>query len=304
MVLVEKELYRLNLIKIIIILLTFVIIAGGIYCIKYNSIWIELFATFCIFYFLVCLYCHTLYCDYLVKTAYNLIAATFGYQSQKEIEDCKTEEEFKVAIKDYDVEKEIFSNVVFKFNLFRKYRYIEYADYLLRGIRDNYKFTIQDFLLKFKRNYIRTNIQTRYKQLTVDTMFPISCNIIIKKNKLIKWGSIKKLKRMEIENKEFNKCYEIYTNDFEEAKNILNENFLFELLRYDKIYGRKIEIILTPKKLFLLDQISVWDLIFKQSWHWNIFVSPKKQINKIWNNINNFLNILSVISLLDKKNSV
>lgn len=302
--LVKKELHRLNLIKIIVVLFTFAIIAGGIYCIGYNPVWSGFFATLLLTYFLVLLYCNILYCDYLVKTAYILIATTFGYQSQKEIEECRTEEEFKIAIKDFDAKAKIFSNVVFKCGLFRKYRCIEYVDYLLSGIRDNYKFTIQDFLLKFKRNYIRTNIHTRYKQLTVDTMFPINCNIIIKKNKLIKLGLIKKLKPMRIGNKEFEKNYEIYTDNFEEAKDILNENFLFELLKYNKLYGKKIEIIITPKIIFLLDQITIWDLIFKQSWHWDMIISPKKQFDRIWNDINNFLNILSLISLLDKKSDI
>ena len=179
--LVKKELFRLNLIKIIIVLLTFIVVGGIVYFINYKSVWAELFGTFCGFYLIVFLYCHILYCDDLVKTAYILIAETFSYQSQKEIEKCQTEEEFNAVIKEFDIEKKIFSDAVFKFGLFRKKWDIEYVDYLLRGTRDNYKFTVQDFLLKFTRKHIKT----RYKQLTVDTVFPINCNIIIRRNKLI-----------------------------------------------------------------------------------------------------------------------
>ncbi len=297
MELVKKELRILNLIKIIIVFFTVIVIVGTGYCIYYRPIWQDLFCTFYIFYFLVCLYCHIVYCDDLVKTAYILIAETFGYQSQKEIEECQTEEEFKIAIKEFDIEKKIFSDAVFKFGLFRKKWDIEYVDYLLMGTRDNYKFTVQDFLLKFTRKHIKT----RYKQLTVDTVFPINCNIIIRRSKLIKWCSIKKLKQIQIGDEEFEKCYEIYTDNLEEAQKLLNEDFIFELLKYNKIYGRRIEVIITPKKIFLLNRIRFWELIFKQDWHWNIFVSPKKEFNKIWADIDNFLNVLPIVSLLGKK---
>lgn len=294
--LVKKELFKLNLARFLIISLTLVTIAGLIYCIKYEPSWSKLLGEIGAFYFLIFIFSYGYYLDYVLETAYILLTRNFGFEIEKKMEDFPSKKEYKAATKEYEIEKAIFSGVAFRLGLFMRLWNIEYDNYL-KGTRDNYKFTIQDFTLGFTRR----RRDARYKQLTIDTPFSIKCDIIIRKNRLIKWNLISRLKQMKIQNREFEKCYETFTNNFEEAQKLLNEDFIFELLKYNKIYGRHIEVIITPKKIFLLNEISVWDLIFRQSWNWNIFASPKKQINKIWADIDNFLNVLPVVSLLGTK---
>ena len=296
MQLVKKELFRLNLARFLIISLTLVTVVGLVYCIKYEPPWFEFFVAFCGLYFFIFIFSYGYYLNYVLETSYLLLTRNFGFEIEKKMEDFPSKKEYKAATKEYEIEKAIFSGVAFRLGLFMRLWNIEY-DNFLKGTRDNYKFTMQDFTLGFTTRHR----DARYKQLTIDTPFPIKCDIIIRKNRLIKWNLINRLKQMKIQNREFEKCYETFTNNFEEAQKLLNEDFIYELLKYNKMYGRQIEVIITPKKIFLLNQISVWDLIFRQSWNWNIFASPKKQFNKIWADIDNFLNVLPVVSFLGKK---
>lgn len=164
----------------------------------------------------------------------------------------------------------------------------------LKGEIENRQFILQEISWEVpgrKKHGTTYDTVARYMLLTVDTPFSINCNILIKKNTILKWG-IKKLKRVKIENQEFEKYYDVYSDDPGTAFTILNQDFINNLLYHKKVHKNLIELLITPEKVFLHQNIKE-PLI-----NLDLFISPMALCQKKIGNINSKLSILPILNLL------
>lgn len=226
----------------------------------------------------VFIYCLSKYNEFARKTAYNIIAKHF---SQAEY--------------DLGVEKGItFEDACKTFGLLPRSGYIKWHNHL-RGEKDKKVFSLADISFMTIRGRTGYATSAQYMLLTIPQKPANICHILIKRNKILKWG-VKGLKRLKLEHKEFKKMYDVYTNEPETAINLLNPVFLQALISYVQISKKKAELIITPKQIFVFYNTGIWKKLFS----FIIFLSSRKQCEKILREINDVLNIIPTISLMIK----
>ena len=176
--------------------------------------------------------------------------------------------------------------------------YVRFDKHNLQGEIGNHKFILQDVswidLTPGSGDNRRQTekIIAQYSLLITESPCPVNCNILIKKNTILKWG-INKLKRIKIENEEFEKYYDVYTDNPEMALNVLDGEFFQQLLNHKKITKDQVEILMTPQNIFLHQKE-----IEKGVFNYNIFISPMALCQKKIDNINAKLNVLPILNLL------
>ncbi len=225
-------------------------------------------------------FCLSRYNRAVMNTAYRIIAGNFGW-------------EMYTGGPQLEIIYSLYQNCLIKFGLLHDRGHVQFNDNI-QGQIENYKFTLENISWIEPRRRKHREVDTtvaEYNLLTTDTPFQVDCNILIKKNTILKWG-IKKLDRLKIENKEFEKYYDVYTDKPETALGILNGDFLWSLLNYNKINKRTIELIITPKQVFFYQNTGMYC---------NILSSPRTQCQKVLKNISTQLNVLSLLKLLVKK---
>ncbi len=225
-------------------------------------------------------FCLSRYKRAVMNTAYRIIAGNFGW-------------DMYTGGPQLEIIYSLYQNCLIKFGLLHDRGHVQFNDNI-QGQIENYKFTLENISWiepRRTKHGERDTTVAEYNLLTTDTPCPIDCNILIKKNTMLKWG-IKKLERLKIENKEFEKYYDVYTDNPEIALGILSGDFLYTLLNYNRINKRTIELIITPKQVFFYQNTGMYC---------NILSSPRTQCQKVLQNINTQLNILSLLNLLTNK---
>lgn len=192
----------------------------------------------------------------------------------------------------------IYQNIIKNFGLLDRGGHVNF-DNRLEGEIENYKFIMQDVSWnepKRSKYGRRNEIVAEYFLLILDNTFNINCNILIKKNKILKWG-ISKLKRIKIEDKEFEKYYDAYTDDPATALTVLNPEFIRNLLYYKQVRKNHVEILITPKNIFLHQK----PIENEERLNWNIFIHPMDLCQRKIEKINEKFNTLSLLNLLNNK---
>ena len=226
----------------------------------------------------VFIYCLSKYNEFTRKTAYNIIAKHF---SQAEY--------------DLGLEKGItFEDACKTFGLLPQSGYIKWHNHL-RGEKDKKIFSLADISFMTIRGRTGYATSAQYMLLTIPQKPTSSCYVLIKRNKMLKWG-IKGLKRLKLGHKEFEKMYDVYTNEPETAINLLNPVFLQALISYVQTSKKKAELIIAPRQIFVFYNTGIWKKLFS----FIIFLSSRKQCEKILKEINDVLSIISSMSLMIK----
>lgn len=226
------------------------------------------------------------YARSVTKTVFHVIADDFGWQ---------------VCDNDLQVSNinDSYQDYVLEFGLLSSSGYVKFNN-ALKGEINNYKFILQDIswmIPKQTKNGGRIDkTSAKYSLLMIDNIFGVNCDIVIKKNTMLKWG-VRELKRITIDNKEFEKYYDVYTDDPGAAISALNWEFLFYLLSYKQSHKDLAEILITPKYIFIHQKSIEKD----GPSGYNIFTSPMKLCLKKEEKINAKLDILQALDLLNKK---
>lgn len=224
------------------------------------------------------------YSSAVTEAAYNIIADNSGWKIY--YDDSK-----------FNNINKVYQNLIKDFGLLANSGHVDFDNHL-EGEIENYKFIMQDISWEEPRSskHGKRDVSVaEYSLLMIDNTFNINCNILIKKNKMLKWG-ISKLKRIKIEDKEFEKYYDAYTDDPATALTVLNPEFIKNLLYYKQVRKNHVEILITPATIFVHQKS-----IESEKSFWNIFVNPMELCQKNIENINAKFNILSLISLLNNK---
>jgi len=221
------------------------------------------------------IYCLSKYKENVRKTAYHLIAQHLNYQLFKQPMDYAWKENLLDTI-----------SVLFQEG------YNEWHNFL-QGIQNTHVFTLQDISWIGGSNTPGTRGQ--YTLLTVTPTHPIDCRIVLKKKTLLKRG-MKNLivKRMNLQDKEIEKLYDVYADQQEHATMLLNPAFTQALAQYIRTHKKQPELIITPQQICILYNTGIWKKLFSLV----IFRNPRVQCEKILKEITNVLDILPVISLL------
>lgn len=228
--------------------------------------------------FFVFIYFLSKYKEAVRKTAYQLIAQHLNYQL------------FKQPM-DYKWKEELLENV----SVLLPGGYIEWHNFL-QGTQDGHALTLQDISWIMPRGGTNSpGTKGQYTLLTVTPTQPLGCNIVLKKKTLFKWG-MKGLivKRMNLQDKEIEKLYDVYADQQEQATMLLSPAFTQALTQYIRIHKKQPELIITPQQICVLYNTGIWKKLLSLV----IFRSPRVQCEKILKEITNVLDILSVISLL------
>lgn len=228
--------------------------------------------------FFAFIYCLSKYKEVVRKTAYHLIAQHLNYQL------------FKQPM-DYKWKEELLENV----SILLYGGYVEWHNFL-QGTQNGHALTLQDISLITPRGGTNSpGTKGQYTLLTVTPIQPLGCNIVLKKKTLLKWG-MKGLivKRMNLQDKEIEKLYDVYADQQEQATMLLSSAFTQALAQYIRIHKKQPELIITPHQICVLYNTGVWKKLLSLA----IFRSPRVQCEKILKEITNVLDILSVISLL------
>lgn len=191
-----------------------------------------------------------------------------------------------------------YQNFIQEFGLLPESGHVKFQNHL-EGEIENRKFILQDISWvapKRTRTGKRDDDVARYSLLITDNTFQINCNILIKKNTILKWG-IKKLERIKIEDKEFEKYYDVYTDAPAIALGVLNPEFIKNLMYHKKVCKNMAEILITPETVFVHQK----SIESEERLNWNIFIPPMELCRKKIEHINSRLNILQLLNLLNNK---
>ena len=227
----------------------------------------------------VFIYCLYKYKESVRKTAYFLITQHYNWRLLHSQEDNS------------------FEKITAELGLLRENEYIEPRNLLLQGEKDRHTFTLQDISWMAIRGSKAARgpvTKAQYTLLTVPLNAPIPCKILIKKNRLFKWG-IKNLERLKLQDKEFEKLYDVYTDRSNKTATLLQRGFIQALLQYVHTTKKGTELIITHKKIFVLYNTGIWKKLFSPV----IFRHPRVQCEKIFKEINDMLGILPALSLLE-----
>jgi len=228
--------------------------------------------------FFAFIYCLSKYKEAVRKTAYHLIAQHLNYQL------------FKQPM-DYKWKEELLENV----SILLYGGYVEWHNFL-QGTQNGHALTLQDISLITPRGGTNSpGTKGQYTLLTVTPIQPLGCNIVLKKKTLLKRG-MKDLivKRMNLQDKEIEKLYDVYADQQEHATMLLNPAFTQALAQYIRTHKKQPELIITPQQICILYNTGIWKKLFSLV----IFRNPRVQCEKILKEITNVLDILPVISLL------
>ncbi|MBO4707832.1 MAG: DUF3137 domain-containing protein [Elusimicrobiaceae bacterium] len=231
---------------------------------------------------IISIFCLSKYNKAVINTSYCLIANNLGWEIHN-------------GAAGWKLMYNLYQNCLKNFGLLHGKGHVQFNN-SLQGEIENYKFTLDNISWiepESTKHGEKDTTVAEYNLLTIDTPCPINCNILIKKNSMLKWG-IKNLSRMKIENDEFEKYYDVYTDNPEMALGVLSVDFLGSLLDYNQIYKKLIEIIITPTKIFLYQNDGPWNKMFSH----NIFLSPRIHCQKEIEKINIELNALSILDSL------
>jgi hypothetical protein len=225
------------------------------------------------------LYCLSKYKESVRKTAYFLITQHYNWRLLHSKEDIS------------------FEKTATEFGLLRENEYIEPQNLFLQGEKDRHTFTLQDISWMAIRGSQAARgpvTKAQYTLLTVPLNDPIPCKILIKKNRLFKWG-IKNLERLKLQDKEFEKLYDVYTDRPNKTTSLLQRGFIQALVAVCSRHQKGMELIITHKKIFVLYNTGIWGKLFGPV----IFRHPRVQCEEIFKEINDMLDILSILSLLE-----
>ena len=189
-----------------------------------------------------------------------------------------------------------FEQAIAKFGLLPENEFINWHNYL-QGEKGQQPFTLQDMSWMAIRGRGAGQGPVTKAQYTLITVFPkhiLTCSILIRKHKLFK-GKLKHLERLKLQDKEFEKLYDIFTDIPPLAIGLLQPKFTQALLRYVHTTKKQVELIVTPDAIFALYNTGIWKKLFSTV----VFRHPRIQCEKIFKEINDMLDILSVISLLE-----
>lgn len=228
--------------------------------------------------FFAFIYCLSKYKEAVRKTAYHLIAQHLNCQLLKQP-------------MDYAWKEKLLEDV----SVLLHGGYIEWHNFL-QGTQNGHALTLQDISLITPRGGTNSpGTKGQYTLLTVTPIQPLGCHIVLKKKTLLKWG-MKGLivKRMNLQDKEIEKLYDVYADQQEQATMLLSSAFTQALAQYIRIHKKQPELIITPQQICVLYNTGVWKKLLSLV----IFRSPRVQCEKILKEITNVLDILSVISLL------
>ena len=248
--------------------------------IELNTIWVLII----ILLFLLPIILINIYSSSVTNAAYEIIADNSGWRIYHD------DSRF------YSINSS-YQNSIKKFGLLPSSGHVKFKKHL-EGEIENRKFILQDISWEEPRStkHGKRDVSVaEYSLLMIDNTFNINCNILIKKNKILKWG-ISKLKRIKIEDKEFEKYYDAYTDDPTTALTVLNPEFIRNLLYYKQVRKNHVEILITPATIFVHQKS-----IESEKSFWNIFVNPMELCRKNIENINAKFNILSLINFLNNK---
>lgn len=222
-------------------------------------------------------YCLSKYNEAVRKTAYHLIVRYFHWS----LFHTGPKEEFS------------FEDTCKALGLLPNDGYIMWHNFL-QGERNGLNFSLSDISWMVVQGRTHSHsTKAQYTLLTVPQKNPIACTILLRRNKLFKWG-IKDLKRLQLQDKTFEKTYDTYTDQPEEATALLNPSFTQSLLHYVQTSKKQVELILTPQHVFVFHNTGIWKKLFSLV----IFRSPRVQCDKILKEITDTLDILPTISLL------
>ena len=224
----------------------------------------------------VFIYCLSKYNEFARKTAYEIIAKHFS-QAEYDLG-------FKNGV--------TFEDICKIFGLLPRSGYIKWHN-RLHGEKDKKIFSLADISFMTIRGRTGHATSAQYTVLTLLQKSTGTCEILIRKSKMFKWG-VKGLKRLKLGHKEFEKIYDVYTNEPKTALSLLNPVFLQALISYGQISKKQPELIITPKQIFVFYNTGIWKKLFS----FVIFLSARKQCEKVLKEINNVLDIMPTISLL------
>lgn len=226
-------------------------------------------------------YCLSKYNESVRKTAYLLITQHHAHWS---------------LLKKEPQDDNLFESATTELGLLSDNEFINWHNYL-RGERDTHTFTLQDISWMAIRGSGAGQGPVTKAQYTLLTVFPkqiFPCSILIRKHKLFK-GKLKHLERLKLQHKEFEKLYDIYTDNPAQSIGLLQPEFTQALVRYVHTTKKQVELIVTPDAIFALYNTGIWKKIFSPV----IFRHPRVQCEKIFKEINDILDILFVVSLLE-----
>ena len=238
------------------------------------------------------IYCLSKYKETVRKTAYNLMVKSLNLTK------CRPE-----VISGAELEKNLKN-----FGIFAENGYI-WQHHVLQGQKEGIAFSLSDisWITTSRSAYgsegynavlapaIKANKQTKaqYTVLSVIPGYLINCKVLLKRHKLFKWG-IKNLKQIQLPNQEFEKLYDTYTDQPEQAAALLNPAFTQALVEYIKSHKKHPEFIITPQQIYALYNTGIWKKLFSLI----IFRSPRVQCDKVLKETTDILHLLPTISLL------